>query len=128
MDVVDTPRKEIQDMNVMELTEKINDVIKIIALHLQTTNRKFANVYINNSAQDMKDIRSLADKSRLQDALNNIEVALRVMRTLTKISDKNVANKSAQDIAKMMLDTDDESLTSVSDDYDSCPTCDSDSD
>ncbi len=63
----------------------------------------------------------LADKSRLQDALNNIEVALRVM---TKIS---VVNESAQDIAKMMLDTDDESLTDVSDDN-SCPTCDSDSD
>ncbi len=122
MDVVDTPKKEIQDMNVMELIEKISDVIKITALHLRTTNRKFTNVYINNSAQDMKDIRLLADKSRLQDALNNIEVALRVM---TKIS---VVNESAQDIAKMMLDTDDESLTSVSDDYDSCPTCDSDSD
>ena len=121
MDVVDTPRKEIKDMNVMELIEKISDVIKITALHLRTTNREFTNVYINNSAQDMKDIRSLADKSRLQDALNNIEVALRVM---TKIS---MANESAQDIAKMMLNTDDESLTDVSDD-DSCPTCDSDSD
>ncbi len=109
-------------MNVMELIEKISDVIKITALHLRTTNRKFTNVYINNSAQDMKDIRSLADKSRLQDALNNIEVALRVM---TKIS---MVNESAQDIAKIMLNTDDESLTSVSDDYDSCPTCDSDSD
>ncbi len=122
MDVVDTPRKEIKDMNVMELIEKISDVIKITALHLRTTNREFTNVYINNCAQDMKDIRSLADKSRLQDALNNIEVALRVM---TKIS---MVNESAQDIAKMMLDTDDESLTSVSDGYDSCPTCDSDSD
>ena len=121
MDVVDTPRKEIKDMNVMELIEKISDVIKITALHLRTTNREFTNVYINNSAQDMKDIRSLADKSRLQDALNNIEVALRVM---TKIS---MVNESAQDIAKMMLNTDDESLTDVSDD-DSCPTCDSDSD
>ncbi len=121
MDVVDTPRKEIKDMNVMELIEKISDVIKITALHLRTMNREFTNVYINNSAQDMKDIRSLADKSRLQDALNNIEVALRVM---TKIS---MVNESAQDIAKMMLNTDDESLTDVSDD-DSCPTCDSDSD
>ena len=121
MDVIDTPRKEIKDMNVMELIEKISDVIKITELHLRTTNREFTNVYINNSAQDMKDIRLLADKSRLQDALNNIEVALRVM---TKIS---MVNESAQDIAKMMLNTDDESLTDVSDD-DSCPTCDSDSD
>ncbi len=120
MDAVDTPRKEIKDMNVMELIEKISNVIKITALHLRTTNRKFTNVYINNGAQDMKDIRLLADKSRLQDALNNIEVALLVM---TKIS---MVNESAQDIAKMMLDTDDESLTDVSDD--SCPTCDSDSD
>ncbi len=121
MDVVDTPKKEIQDMNVMELIEKISDVIKITALHLRTTNREFTNVYITKGAQDMKDIRSLADKSRLQDALNNIEVALRVM---TKIS---MVNESAQDIAKMMLNTNDESLTDVSDD-DSCPTCDSDSD
>ena len=106
--MVDTPKKEIQDMNVMELIKKISDVIKITALNLRTTNREFTNVYINNSAQDMKDIRLLADKSRLQDALNNIEVALRVM---TKISAKKVVNESAQDIAKMMLDTDDESLT-----------------
>ena len=126
MDVVDTPRKEIKDMNVMELIEKISDVIKITALHLQTTNREFTNVYINNSAQDMKDIRLLADKSKLRDALDNIEEVLCVMRTLTKISDKNVVNESAQYIAKMMLDTDDESLTDVSDDN-SCPTCDSDS-
>ncbi len=126
MDVVDTPKKEIQDMNVMELIEKISDVIKITALHLRTTNREFTNVYINNGAQDMKDIRLLADKSKLRDALDNIEEVLCVMRPLTKISDKNVANESAQYIAKMMLDTDDESLTDVSDDN-SCPTCDSDS-
>ena len=119
------PKKETQDMNAMELIEKISDVIKITALNLWTTSREFTNVYINNSAQDMKDIRLLADKNELQYALDNIEVALRVM---TKISEKKVVNESAQDIAKMMLDTDDESLTSVSDDYDSCPTCDSDSD
>ncbi len=101
--MVDTPRREIKDMNVMELIKKISDVIKITALQLLITNRKYTNVYINNGAQDMKDIRSLADKSRLQDALDNIEVALRVMRTLTKISDKNVVNESAQDIAKMMM-------------------------
>ena len=126
MDVVDTPRKEIKDMNVMELIKKISDVIKITALHLRTTNREFTNVYINNGAQDMKGIRLLADKSKLRDALDNIEEVLCVMRTLTKISDKNVANESAQYIAKMMLNTDDESLTDVSDDN-SCPTCDSDS-
>ncbi len=128
MDVIDTPRKELKDMNVMELIEKISDVIKITALHLRTTNREFTNVYINNSAQDMKDIRLLADKSRLQDALNNVWLALNAIRTLTKINDKKVSDKSGYDIAKMMLDTDDESLTSVSDGYDSCPTCDSDSD
>ncbi len=128
MDVVDTPKKEIKDMSVMELIEKISDVIKITALNLWGTNRKFTNVYINNSAQDMKDIRLLADKSRLQDALNNVWLALNAIRTLTKINDKRMSDKSGYDIAKMMLDTDDESLTSVSDGYDSCPTCDSDSD
>ncbi len=34
MDWIDTPKKEIQDMNVMELIEKISDVIKITALVL----------------------------------------------------------------------------------------------
>ena len=119
MDVVDTPKKEIKDMNVMELIEKISNVIKITALHLQTTNKKFTNVYINNSAQDVKDIRLLAYKSKLRDALDNIEEVLCVMRTLTKISDENVVNNSAQYIARMMLDTDDESLTDVSDDSNS---------
>ena len=119
MDVVDTPRKEIKDMSVMKLIEKISNVIKITALQLLFTNRKYTNVYINNGAQDMKDIRLLADKRRLQDALDNIEEVLRVMRTLTKISDENVVNESAQHIARMMLDTDDESLTDVSDDSDS---------
>ena len=31
MDVVDTPKKEIQNMNVTELTEKIIETIKIAA-------------------------------------------------------------------------------------------------
>ena len=108
MDVIDSPKKEIQDMNVMELIEKISDVIKITALHLRTTNREFTNVYINNSAQDMKDIRLLADKSRLQDALNNVWLALNAIRTLIKINDKKMSDKSGYDIAKMMLDTDDD--------------------
>ena len=34
MDVVDTPKKEIQDMNVMELIEKITETTKIAALNL----------------------------------------------------------------------------------------------
>ncbi len=67
----------------------------------------------------MKDIRLLADRSKLQDALDNIGIALRAMEVLTEINDTKAANKSVQDIVKGMLDTDDsESLTDVSE-YDS---------
>ncbi len=34
MDMVDTPKKEIQDMSVMELIEKISETTKIAALNL----------------------------------------------------------------------------------------------
>ncbi len=121
--MVDTPKKETQDMNVMELTERISETIKIAALNLWGTNKERTNVAINDCAQKMKDIRLLADKSRLQDAVDNIGVAFRVMEMLTEISDARVANKNAKDIASEMLVSDNESLTSVSE-YDS----DSDSD
>ncbi len=58
------------------------------------------------------------------------------MEMLTEINDTKVANKNVKDIALEMLDralpavSDDESLTSVSDEdsdgNESCPTCDSD--
>ncbi len=74
-------------------------------------------------------VRTRNDKSRLQDALDNIGIALRVMEMQTEINDARAANESVRDIVKEMLDNDDdESLTSVSDDEESCPTCDSDSD
>ncbi len=37
MDMVDTPKKEIRDMNVMELIEKISETTKIAALNLWGT-------------------------------------------------------------------------------------------
>ena len=116
--MVDTPKKETQDMNVMELTERISETIKIAVLNLWGTNRERTNVAIDECAQKMKDIQLLADKSRLQDAVDNIGVAFRVMEMLTEISDARVANKNAKDIASEMLVSDDESLTSVSE-YDS---------
>ena len=77
----------------------------------------------------MKDIRLKANRGKLNDAIDNIVIAFRAFETLTEISDTQVANESIQDIATGMLDTNsDEELTSVSDDYESCPTCDSDSD
>ncbi len=86
MDVVDTPKKEIQNMNVTELTEKIIETIKIAAqiaaLNPRETNKERA----NECAQEMKNIRLLADKDRLQDAVNNIGVAFRVMEMLTETS------------------------------------------
>ena len=116
--MVDTPKKEIKDMNVMELIEKISETTKIAALNLWGTNRERTNVAIDECAQKMRDIRLLADKSRLQDAVDNIGVAFRVMEMLTETNDAKIANKNVKDIASEMLVSDDESLTSVSE-YDS---------
>ncbi len=109
MDMVDTPRKEIRDMNVMELIEKIMEVTKIAALNLWGTNRERTNIAIDECAQSMKDIRLLADKSKLQDAVDNIEVAFRAIEALTETNDVRVTNKSARDIAKEMLDSESDS-------------------
>ncbi len=123
-------KKEKRDMDVMELIEKISETTKIAALNLWGTKRKRTNVAIDECAQKMKNIRLLADKSELQDALDNIGIALRVMEMLTETNDTKIANKSVRDIVLMMLDNDDEDLTSVSEDDsdgdESCPTCDSD--
>ncbi len=121
MDVVDTPKKEIRDMNVMELIEEITETTKIAALNLWETNRERTNIAIDECAQKMKDIRLKANKEKLDDAVGNIVVAFRSLDVLMGINDIGVANISVQDITKIMLDNDDESLTSVSD-------CDSDSD
>ncbi len=132
MDVVDssknTLKKDIKDMNVMELIEEIIETTKIAALNLWGTNRERTNIVIDECAQKMKDIRLKADKTRLSEAFDNITITLRVFETLNEITDSKVIWKSVQDIVEEMLDEDDdESLTDVSDD-DSCPTCDSDSD
>ena len=124
MDVVDTPKKDIKDMNVMELIEEITETRKVAALNLWGTNRERTNIRL----KDMKDIRLKADKTRLSEAFDNIIITLRVIETLNEITDAKVIWKSVQDIVEEMLDEDDdESLTDVSDD-DFCPTCDSDSD
>ena len=112
MDVVDTPKKEIRDMNVMELIERISETTKIAALNLWGTNREHTNIAINECAQEMRDIRSVADKCKLQDAIENISVAFRVMEALTEIS----KIKTVKDIVSEMLDNDEStSLTDVSD-------------
>ncbi len=128
MDVADTPKKDIKDMNVMELIEEITETTKIAALNLWGTNRERTNIAIDECAQKMIDIRLKADKTRLSEAFDNITITLRVFETLNEITDSKVIWKSVQDIVKEMLDEDDdESLTDVSDD-ESCPRCDSDSD
>ena len=128
MDMVNIPKIDIQDMNVMELIEKITETTKIAALNLWGTDRERTNVAIDECAQEMRDIRLLADRSKLQDALDNIGIALRAMEVLTEINDTKAANKSAQDIVTEMLDIDDESrLTDISE-YDSACSYVSDSD
>ncbi len=54
MDVVDTPKKEIRDMNVMELIERISETTKIAALNLWGTNREHMNIAIDECAQEMR--------------------------------------------------------------------------
>ncbi len=109
-------KKEIRDMDVMELIEKISETTKIAALNLWGTKRECTNVAIDECAQKMKNIRLLADKSKLQDALDNIGRALRVMEMLTETNETKVTNKNVKDITLEMLDSDDEELTSVSED------------
>ncbi len=105
MDVVDTPKKEIRDMNVMELIKSVE-------------NGQRTHKHVDECAQKMKDIRLLADKSKLQDAIDNIGIAFRIMEMLTEINDTKVTNKNVKDIVLEMLESDDEELTSVSDDSD----------
>ena len=112
MDMVDTPKKETRDMNVMELIEKISETIKIAVLNLWGTDRERTNIAINERAQKMRDI------SRLKDAIDNIGIAFRAMEMLTETKDMKVTNKNVKDIVSEMLDNDDESLTSVRE-YDS---------
>ncbi len=123
MDVVDTPEKEIMDMSVMGVIEKISETTKIAALNLWGTDRERTNISIDKCAQKMKNIRLLADKSKLKDAIENIGIAFRVMEMLTETNDMKIANQNVKDIVSEILDSDDESLTSVSDGDESCPTC-----
>ncbi len=99
MGMVNTLRKEICDMNVMELIEKISEIKKIVAINLWVTNRECINVAFNECLQKMKGIQLLADKSKLKDAIGNIRIAL----SATKIS-RNVKG----------IDDDYEELTSDS--------------
>ncbi len=128
-------KKEIQDMNVMELIEEITETTKIAALNLWGTNRKRTNIAIDECAQKIKDIRLKADKEKLNDAVGNIIAAFRSIDSLMGISDEGVTKINLQYIIEIMLDNisdsgsdDNESLTSVSDDESCCPTCDNDSD
>ncbi len=105
-------------MNVMELIEKISEATKIAALNLWGTDRERTNIAIDECAQEMRDIRLLVDKSKLKEATDNIGIAFRVMEMLTEINDTKADNKNVKDIVLEMLDNDDESLTSVSDNSD----------
>ena len=94
MDVVDTPKKDIKDMNVMELIEEITETTKITVLNLWGTNRERTNIAIDECAQKMKDIRLKANKARLSEAFDNIRITLQVFETLNEITDAKVIWKS----------------------------------
>ena len=98
--------KEIQDMKADELIGKLSNVIRRTSLQLYDTSRDFSNVYIRNGAQDIKDIRLLANKRELRDAIDYMGEVFCVMRTLTRLSDEDVTDKTAYHIAGMMLRTD----------------------
>ncbi len=72
MDTVNYVKKDIKDMNVMELIEEITETTKIAALNLWGTNRERTNIAIDECAQKMKNIRLKADKTRLSEAFDNI--------------------------------------------------------
>ena len=63
----------------------------------------------------MKNTRLLVDKSKFQDAIDNIGIVFRVMEMLTEINDTEVTNKNVRDIVLEMLNSDDKELTDVSD-------------
>ncbi len=119
MDVVNTLKKDIKDMNVMELIEEITETTKIAALNLWGTNRKRTNIAIDECAQKMKDIRLNANKENLNEAVSNILAAFRSLDTLMAFNDEGVVKISAQDIVNDIMLHDDESLTDVSSDSDS---------
>ncbi len=100
------PKKETCDMNVMELIERIIETTKIAALNLWKTNREHTNMAIDKCSQKMKNIRLLADKKKLQEAINNIGIAFRVMEMLMETNDTEVTKKDIEDIALEMLDSD----------------------
>ncbi len=57
----------------------------------------------------------MADKSKLQDAIDNIGIAFRVMEMLMETNDTKVTNKNVKDIVLEMLNSEEEELTDVSD-------------
>ncbi len=115
MDRVNYVKKDIRDMDVMDLIEEITETTKIAALNLWGTNRERTNIAIDECAQKMKDIRLKADDVRLIDAFDNVMIAIRVFENLNKIINAKVIRKSVQNIVEEMLDNNDESLTDVSD-------------
>ncbi len=98
--------KEIQDMKADDLIEKLSYVIKRTSLQLYDTRGDSPNVYVRRGAQDMKDIRLLANKKELRDAIDYMGEVFCAMRTLTRLSDEDVADKTASRVAGMMTRTD----------------------
>ncbi len=109
MEAVNYVKKDIRDMDVMDLIEEITETTKIAALNLWGTNRERTNIAIDECAQKMKDIRLKADDVRLIDAFDNVMIAIRVFEKLNKIINAKVIRKSVQNIVEEMIDKDDES-------------------
>ncbi len=104
MDMVDMPKKETCDMNVMELVEKIMEVTKIAALNLWAMNGECTNIAIDECAQNLKDIRLQVDRKKLKDAIDNIRVAFRAVEVLTEIGNTKATNKSTRDMLEHKRD------------------------
>ncbi len=82
MDEVDTPKKEIQDMNVAELIGAINGTMLMTALSLGCSDFR----RLTRCVQEIKNIKLRADKDRLQEAFDIIDVTFRVMSILINVS------------------------------------------
>ncbi len=86
------------------LIEKIMSIIRVIALNLSLINRECVNTSLISCAEKIRQAYLHTDRERLRDTLDNIEIALEAMRSLTE-------NDSAQKIAVGMMD--DESMRTL---------------
>ncbi len=89
--------KEIKDMKAYDLIEKLSNVIRRTSLQLY-----YHNKYAENGAQELKDIRLLANKKELRDAIYHMGEVFHVIKALSVLNDEDVTDKTSRHIVGMM--------------------------